>query len=251
MSTLFTTENLKGVFAFPFKDQELPAKLLILFLMYFGGFLIVPMLFVSGYQYEIMRRIIVNREEPSLPEWEDWGTLLKNGAKFWGVTLIYFLPLFAFFIIPFGLFVLAGIGIGSLDESLSQTIPFFFFIVILLWSLVGTFSINAMSIISIAASAHMIAKGEFAAAFQVKGWWPIFKKSIWVFVTVALILNGFSYLIAFVGQFLVLTFFLACLYPFLIGFATMYTTTTFSSLYAQAYVLGIDRLAESDRQLTD
>lgn len=127
MSTLFTTENLKGVFAFPFKDQELPAKLLILFLMYFGGFLIVPMLFVSGYQYEIMRRIIVNREEPSLPEWEDWGTLLKNGAKFWGVTLIYFLPLFAFFIIPFGLFVLAGIGIGSLDESLSQTIPFFFF----------------------------------------------------------------------------------------------------------------------------
>lgn len=48
-----------------------------------------------------------------------------------------------------------------------------------------------------------------------------------------------------------LDFFMACLYPFLIGFATMYTSTTFSALYAQAYVLGIDRLAESDRQLTD
>ena len=248
MSKLYTSENLKDVLSFPFKDEEWPAKLLILFLLSFGGFLIVPIFFVAGYQYEIMRQIIVDREEPSLPEWEDWGTLFKNGAKFWAVTLIYFLPLFALFIILFGLIVLAGIGIGSLDQSSSQVLPFFFFIVLLLWSLVGTISFNAMSIISIAASGHMIAKGEFAAAFQIKAWWPILKKSFWGFVIATLILKGFSYLIAFAGQFLILTFFLACLYPFLIGFAAIYIAMVFSALYAQAYVEGAEKMAESSGQ---
>ncbi len=243
MSTLYTTENLKGVFKFPFKDEEWPAKLVILFLMYFGSFLIVPIFFTAGYQYEIMRRIIVDREEPSLPEWADWGVLIKNGAKYWGVTLIYFLPLFALFIIAFGLIVLVGIGIGSVDQT-SQMLPFFFLIVLFLWSLVGTISFNAMSIIIIAASGHMIAKGEFAAAFRFKEWWPVFKKNFWGFVIAMLILQGFSYLIAFVGQFLLLTFFLACLYPFLIGFAAIYIAMVFSALYAQAYVEGVEKMAD-------
>ena len=135
MASQFTTENLKRVFAFPFEDDEWSAKLMIWVLLSFGSILIVPVLFVTGYQYEIMRRIIVDRTGPSLPEWDDWGRLLKNGARYWGVSLVYLLPTFLVLGVPFFVAMMFLESGGAFENS---DFIFIFLPIFLLWSVVGT-----------------------------------------------------------------------------------------------------------------
>ncbi len=61
----------------------------------FASFIIpiLPGLIIYGYFYQIMQRVIVKSEEPTLPEWQDWGKLLGDGFRLFGVSFIYSLPL--------------------------------------------------------------------------------------------------------------------------------------------------------------
>ena len=92
----------------------------------------------------------------------------------------------------------------------------------------------------------MIAQGEFAAAFQVKKWWQILKKSIWGYVLTGLIVGGATYIIVFISQLMTFTIVLACLTPIVTGIFSMYLQLVSNVLYAQAYVMGVDRVADSN-----
>ena len=61
----------------------------------FASFIIpiLPGLVIYGYFYQIMQQIIVRSEEPTLPEWQDWGKLLGDGFRLFGVSFIYSLPM--------------------------------------------------------------------------------------------------------------------------------------------------------------
>jgi len=79
MQQNFTMNGLQMLLYFPFKDAESRKKLAIASAMGFASFIIpiIPYLFLLGYTGMIMRQIIVENQEPSMPDWKDWNKLLS------------------------------------------------------------------------------------------------------------------------------------------------------------------------------
>lgn len=104
---------------FMFEEPEWGKKFLIGFglmllafpLAFLGGIpALIPAFIVTGYSMEISRRYAQN-QDVILPEWNDWGKYLKDGALFILAAIIYALPL----IIP--IFCLAISIIATADSS--------------------------------------------------------------------------------------------------------------------------------------
>ena len=55
---------------------------------------IVPVLLINGYLVRLTRNVIAGDERP-LPEWADWGGLLRDGAKLIATLFLYALPAIA------------------------------------------------------------------------------------------------------------------------------------------------------------
>jgi hypothetical protein len=94
MSQVFTSETVKELLVFPFRDDRWRQKLLVAFVLSLTGFVIpfIPTVFFLGFCAQIMRRIILENGEPYLPEWDEWGQLFRDGLRFFAVGLIYMLP---------------------------------------------------------------------------------------------------------------------------------------------------------------
>lgn len=71
-------------------DANWLVKILIGGLMILLGFLIIPILFVSGYLIDVIARAA--RGENGLPEWADWGGLLVRGLLAFVIQVVYALP---------------------------------------------------------------------------------------------------------------------------------------------------------------
>lgn len=87
-----------------FADREWLKKVLI-----FGLLLFVPIigwLIVGGYVLRLLHNVI-SGEQPTLPEWNNWGGDLGGGLKTWVVIILWGIPIW----------VLEGIG-NSLDSTL-------------------------------------------------------------------------------------------------------------------------------------
>jgi hypothetical protein len=52
----------------------------------------LPTLFLLGYGGLIMQRMILEKSEPFMPEWNNWDKMLKLGLKLGGASFIYSLP---------------------------------------------------------------------------------------------------------------------------------------------------------------
>ena len=92
MSSTITSENLQKIFSFPFKGTEWKPKLAIGSLLYMLSIFILPYFFIAGYSYEVMRQIIVDKSDPSMPEWDDFGKYFRDGLKLFGVSALYGSP---------------------------------------------------------------------------------------------------------------------------------------------------------------
>jgi hypothetical protein len=72
-----------------------------------------------------MHAIIVEKEPPSLPNWDGWGSLFTDGLKVFGISFIYSLPFLVLFFGGFGLFfattMFAEIGSGDPNAPPSLT----------------------------------------------------------------------------------------------------------------------------------
>jgi len=99
MSQAITNQYLIDLYAFPFRDSKWISKFLVGTLLTTLTFplIIVPSIFLYGYSIRIMRRIIHEGGEPFLPEWGDWGGLIKDGLKLTIVASMMFLPLLIVF----------------------------------------------------------------------------------------------------------------------------------------------------------
>jgi hypothetical protein len=234
--TSFSTESLKAVFAFPFKDEKWQSKFTIAVLLSLGSILIVPWWLLLGYIHELMRRIILDGEEPSLPEWDRWGEYLIDGLKLFVVGMVYNLPvillIFASYYYP----------ISSLDPSElfnSQSMPSLGLVLLAVIGLVGVaFLLSSISTtLTFAAIGHMIAKQNFWAAFDIRGWWPILWSNRSEYFLSFTLLMGTYWMTTFASQFLFLTL-LCCLYPVFVTAAVAYLSLTAGGLYALAYRAG-------------
>ena len=100
----------------------------------------------------------------------------------------------------------------------------------------------AIGLIVPAAEVHMIAKDDFTAGFQVKDWWPIFKKNWGGFVVALAIVYVLIMVMSVVMQMMFITLILICLLPIFMPAVSMYYSVVQYVAFAQAYKDGNDRL---------
>lgn len=99
-------------FRYVMEDKQWISKLLIAVVMSILSFLILPALILQGYLVKIIRQVMGGQWD-GLPEWEDYGELLKDGFFVTVAQIVYTLPFILLMIIG----GLATGGIGSLSSG--------------------------------------------------------------------------------------------------------------------------------------
>lgn len=98
-------------FTYVTEDERWIGKVGIGALISLLGILIVPLLLLPGYLVGITRNVMHGEERP-LPEWEDFGTLFKDGISVVLAQIVYTLPFWLLMCIA----IVATAGFGSLAE---------------------------------------------------------------------------------------------------------------------------------------
>jgi len=238
MQTANSKNKFQEAFTYPFTDPAWISKLAIAAGLSLFNVLIIPIFLVAGYGYRIMQGVIVGREPPELPEWEDWGGLLKDGVRVYTVGLVYTLPAILMMLASVALIFVSAIPMvdnGSVEPWM-----------LVLWlsmpvgiSLIMVLSIP-LQLIGQVAMAQLVAKDRFSAAFQIGELWAIFKANAGGFVLTWLIVTAATIGIAFVSQFVMFTVVLCVIYPLVIAAGSVYIALVSYVLYAQAYVEAVD-----------
>jgi hypothetical protein len=239
--------NLNDLFVFPFQDSESRKHFFIGCLIYLAGFVIpiLPWLVATGYVAILIRQVL-NGEKPHLVPWQDWERLLKDGARLFGVRLVYASPLLLVMIPLFLIFFSFPFFPILFQHTDSHSVGTIY--LLLVFASTGIFFLImplslAIGLIVPAAEVHMIAKDDFAAGFQVKEWWAIFKRNWGGFVVALAILYALTMVLSIVMQIMFITFVLICLFPLLLPVVSMYSAVVQYVAFAQAYKDGKDRLA--------
>ena len=238
--------NLSDLFMFPMEDGEARKHFLIGCLIYLAGFFIpiLPWLVTAGYSAIIIRQVL-NGQKPHLVPWDNWEILLKDGARLFGIGLVYSLPLLILMILFFAIFFAFPFFSLSLHDGNNQGLGMLsiLFILFTMGAFILIFPLSlAIGLVVPVAEVHAIAKDDFMAGFRVKEWWPIFKEN-WVgFVVVLAIMYALIMVMSFVMQILLMTFILICVLPIFMAAISMYYSVIQFAMFAQAYKDGQNKL---------
>lgn len=215
----------------------------------FASFIIpiLPALIVYGYFYQIMQRIILKREEPTLPEWQDWGKLLGDGFRLFGVSFIYSLPLSILYfagILAYGLMIFSipwmentGMEGGTAALIIIGIMSFFFLIVLL--AMIFAF---VLSVILPLAWCQTIAANSFKGGFEIGKYWKVFRSNFGGFLIATALMYGLFTILMMVYYVLYMSLVLWCLIPFLLIIGGMLTGLYSLVLWAFVYREGMDKL---------
>ncbi|GEM_PF-6303770 len=230
-------DKIKTILLFPIKDAYARQQFLVACLLTLAGMAvpIVPLLILMGYGARIARQIVIEKKEPAMTEWDNWNEFLMDGARLFGIRLLFILPVFFLAIlgqasIMISLFFVEG-------NSSQQPSPFggvmavigiAIFVLAFLLAIVVGFCLMA-------AETHVIAKSSFSAGLQFKEWWPILKNGIGAFLTAYLIMLLVSFAFSFIIGFAIITIVLICILPFILVPYSAYLALVAHALYAQAY----------------
>ena len=110
--------DINKALTFVTRDDRWITKLLIGGVLVLLSFLIIPILFVQGYLVHIVRNVMDGAEEP-LPEWEQWGKLLKDGFNLLIAGLVYTLPVWLLMCCSFIFFIPAAVTEGGVAEIMA------------------------------------------------------------------------------------------------------------------------------------
>ncbi len=248
MTQSFTTETLRTLFGFPFKDAKWVSKILIGSLFMLFGFLILPIFFIYGYFIEILRNAIKDHE-PVLPEWDQLEKKFIDGAKLFLVAFIYMIPYILLFILAYALILAGSFSTELVDYSrAADSIPWFF--ISLFGSFGGLLLFGVSTLISLVlgallpvALAHTVATDDLMAGFRVSEWWKIFRANTSGFLISYVIVIGCLFLINTALQVLNMTIVLCCLTPFLSIALTFYLMVVANVLFGQAYHTAVQNLS--------
>ena len=205
MKSTITLEGVKQAVFFPFHGQKWGVKLVIGSALGFANFIVplVPFVPVYGYYMRIMKGILLDGEDPRMPEWNDWGNLFLDGIRLFGAVLLYMLPGLLLILIGYGLFfvpyfttIISSVNFNSANPDLAplygSMLAMFAGTPMMLLGFALTFGV---SLIIPPAISHMVIRGEFMAAFRIKEWWPVLKVNFSGFLlSLAFTLGVFSLL---------------------------------------------------------
>lgn len=236
--------DLTQILLFPVKDSEARKHFLIGCAIVLAGFIvpIIPYLLIFGYAAQIVRQIF-DGEEPRMTAWDNWGGLFQDGARMFGVRLVYILPIL---LIAFPMF-LAGVAMPIIMENVNSSevdaVMVVFALVMLVFGCLLTLLSLPLGLVIPAAEMRAVTKNEFAAGFRFRKWWGIFRANLGGFIAAFAIFYALSMLLGVVIQIMVATLILACLLPFVIPAVSMYSMLMKYAMFAQAYKVGMDKLA--------
>lgn len=255
MASTVSLEGIKKAVFFPFRGEKWGIKILIGAALYFANFIIpiIPAIPLFGYFSRIMKRIIVQDEDPEMPEWKDWGGLFLEGVKLGGAMLIYLIPgillsvggYFLFFVLDFSLVI----STSALSHSSSTPFPAltlisgFGMLAGLAVAILGMLLIYVTLVFIPPALGNLIAKDDFKAAFRFKEWWPLFKANLSGYVIALALAFGLFGIMYVLLIMLYASVVLCFLLPFVICFIFFIFGALNFSLYAIAYRDAAHKLA--------
>jgi|GEM_PF-238128 len=253
MTDTFSTKGLKALFSYPFRQPGWEGKLAVLAGLYVAGFIVpvLPWLAAGGYAAELTRRAARGGAEPELPVWQDWGNYLVDGLRLAGAGLLAGLPMLLVFACGFGPYLMSIFGMFVVDSSggdMSLIAPVYLSSTLLMIISVfcGLFLSIGIGVPLPAAIVHMLAKNSFAALFEAKTWWKIFRANLGGFMIVFFLVWVTSFLLQMITQLLVSTLVL-CALAFVAPLVIMpYLSIISAYLFGQAYREGVETLQETD-----
>lgn len=241
--------NIQDTLLFPVRDPDARKQFLIACAVALSMFIIpiLPMFLLMGYCAKIMRQVIDERKEPSMPAWQgsDWSEMLMDGLRLYGGQFVLMLPLFI--LMGCGMASLFGgsMGFAALADDRSQALG----VVGMLFFTIGIAAIVLMSILSLpysviiaAALPHIVTKRSFQAAFEFKEWFPIFRKALGQFILSYAIIVAASFIFTIIMQVAAMTIILLCIVPFIMIPFIAYQSLVMNTVFAQAYAVGRDAL---------
>jgi hypothetical protein len=244
---MFAGIDLTQFLLFPVKDSEARKNFLIGCAVVLAGFIVpvIPYLLIFGYAARIARQIF-NDESPRMVAWDDWGKLLEDGAKMFGVRMVYSLPIFIL-AIPM---MIAGIAMPIIAENVNGSevdavIAAFGLVMVLFICLLVLLSLPIGLIVPVA-EMNAVNKNEFAAGFRFREWWGILRANLGGFIAAFAILYGVSMLLGIMMQIMIATVILSCLLPFFIPAISTYSILMMYAMFAQAYKVGRDKLMAAE-----
>ncbi|MBL8063929.1 MAG: DUF4013 domain-containing protein [Anaerolineales bacterium] len=241
---MFFGFDLKEILLFPVKDEQARKYFLVGCLVALAGFFIpiLPYLALFGYAVQIARQTL-RGEAPRMIPWEDWGGMLKDGLKLFGIRMIYSIPIL---IIAIPL-MLAGIAMPLIVENLdSSNIDAFLtiFTIVMFGGMCVLIPLSIpLALLIPVAEMHYIEKNDFAASFRIKEWWQILRSNLSGFIAAFGIYYATSFILTFVIQIIAATLILACLMFILIPALTVYISLIIYVTVAIAYRSGQEKLA--------
>ncbi|MBX7253119.1 MAG: DUF4013 domain-containing protein [Candidatus Promineofilum sp.] len=218
---------------FVFEDKQWISKLLIAILMSLLAFVIVPALILQGYVVKLIRQVM-NGNRDTLPEWDDWGKLLRDGFFVTVGELAWMLPLILLVII---VSVATG-GIGSLSEDAAAVAAtgggLLLLCLVLLMVLVALFLTPALLI-------QYAIKDDFGALFRFSEVFDIIRNHMSDILIAFLVTVAAVFVVSLIGGVLGIIPCLGWIAAFVIGLASgPYVSFVGGHLYGQiaAKVLG-------------
>jgi MFS family permease len=239
---MLSTFDVSHYLNYPFKGPQAQKKFLIGSLLTLAGFIIpiLPFLILYGYLAQIVQKVL-DGEDASMPAWDDWEKLLKDGLRFYGVRMVFALPIL---ILIFGVLI---VYLAGFFFVMSQDRPSTALMAALILVLFGAICLMIplgfiISILAYPAGIHAVSRKSFLAGFSVGEWWPILRKNIGGFLLAIATLYVVSFLTNLIIQLLYITVILACLVPILMPAVVFYMLLVVEPMAAQAYREGREKL---------
>ncbi len=245
-----TSKNLDlgRIISFPFKGEKAFEKIIIgtLVLLASGVIPILPVVFVEGYLYRMMKRVISGDGEFEMPEWDDWGGLLKDGIKLTLTRWIYNLPFAILLFIAISIFLVPYILTFVIATTTEETTSIWIgvLVVLILLALVMVFVTTFVSMLTKfflpLPMGNVVSTDSLGAAFKFRAWWKIFKKNWDGFLLIFVISVGLAFVGSLISQILLATFVLVILLPAVTFLMMVYVY----ALYADGFRGGMGELCK-------
>ena len=242
---MFFGIDLNQTFSFPFKDADSRKYFLIGCLVSLTAFIIplLPFFILYGYAVRIVKQIM-NNESPRMVAWDDWGDMFKDGAKMFGVRIIYSIPILILVTPLFISSIIMPILMSNSHGSQMNTL-FPILMVIIFGTICILIPISLLlAVIIPAAEMHVVDQDEFAAGFRIREWWVILRANLSGFIAAFAIYIVSTIILGFAIQLIGATLIFACLLPFLLPAMMMYILLIMYTTIAQAYKGGKEKLAQ-------
>ncbi|MDO5835210.1 MAG: DUF4013 domain-containing protein [Methanobacterium sp.] len=176
----------KDALIFPFTDFF---KLLKVFILYLGFFLLIPGLMALGYSLRVIQSTIAGIDE--LPDFDNSGKLISDGLNYVGASIIYGIPSYVI------IFILIFSGIQDFATNPLAIIGL---------AIVG-FIINVVFVLSLA---NMAFEDKFRAVFDFKKVFAMINRIGWgtylsYLIVYTIIVEVLSLILTFANPYLIVT----------------------------------------------